>query len=521
MSDFLSLKLRQPVLPASHITRPPLMQRLAEGLESGRPITLVSAPAGFGKTTAVSEWLADLQLPTAWLSLDEQDNEPHRFFSYLTAALIQAERAVGREVFSRLREVGRVLRSGQEPPPDVIAEAFIADVSESPERFMLVLDDFHLIQEEVIFEIFKRLIANLFRPGIVQPLSLVLITREDPPLPLARLRANNQLTEIRAVDLRLNGDEMGRFLEKMIGLSLSQADLLTLEARTEGWIAGLQLAGLSIRGRPNPSGLIHSLSGSHRFILSYLTEEVLSRQSEDLQQFMLETSILDRLNGELCREVTGRAGSRELLEQLWKANLFLTPLDDEQRWYRYHHLFADLLRGRLAAQKGNKTAELHQRASRWFAQASAETLSPIERAALVSEAVHHALAAGSCSPQYYPEAVRLIETYVMDFIHQWYTKTVTAWMQALPPEWRNQSVRLSLAFARMHLLHADFAQAAPFLERLQRLFSEEGDTEITPGLRAEWLALQSSLESAQLKPSAALDLARQALALAPQGDTEA
>lgn len=518
MTDFLMVKLRRPVPPPKRIVRPVLTQRLNEGIEQSRPIMLVSAPAGFGKTTAVSDWLENLRLPAAWLSLDVDDNEPGRFFSYLTAALIKIEEAVGHEVFSRLREVDRVIRSGQAPPVDVIASALIADTAGSPERFLLVLDDFHLIHERAILTIFEKLIASLFQPGITQPLSLVLLTREDPLLPLARLRANNQLAEIRADDLRLRRDEVGRFLSEVIGLNLSEADIFALEDRTEGWIAGLQLAGLSIRGQPNASRFIRNLSGSHRFILSYLTEEVLSRQPEDVQQFMLETSILDRLCGELCCAVTGRSGSRTLLEQLWTANLFLIPLDDEQRWYRYHHLFADLLRSRLAALQGVKMAALHHRASRWFTQASEAAPSPIDRTGLASEAIRHALAAGRYSAEHYPEAVRLIETHVMDFLHQWHTKAVSAWMQALPPDKDLQSPRISLAFARIHLMQADFPQAAPFLEQLQQQFSAESGAEITPGLQSEWLALQSTLMNAQRRPAEALDLARQALALAPKQD---
>jgi LuxR family maltose regulon positive regulatory protein len=372
---------------------------LNEGIELGRPMTLVSAPAGFGKTTCISEWLAGWKLPVAWLSLDEEDNNPGRFFLSLAAALRKIENSSG-EGFTQLHEVERVLNSGQLSPADVILSALVADILEYPGRFILVLDDFHLIQDPFILKVFERLVASLFQVHRPQPLHLVLLSREDPALPVARLRANNQLTEIRASELRFSRAEAAQFLNSALGLSLENHNIRTLADRTEGWITGLQLAGLSIRGRADPSRFIHELSGSHRFILSYLIEEVLSRQAEDVQQFLLETSILDQLSGDLCRAVTGRADSPALLEQLWGDNLFLVPLDEEAAngagatWYRYHHLFSDLLRNRQAQLQGEKTAELHRRASRWFALACAA--SPFDsRAELASAAIRHALASRS------------------------------------------------------------------------------------------------------------------------------
>ncbi len=533
MANLLSIKLHRPSPPQKRVQRPALILRLNEGLALGRPLTLVSAPAGFGKTACVSEWLSELALPAAWLSLDSDDNDPGRFFTYLFAALKHIEETAGMKIFSHVNDVESVLCAGQLPPIEIIANAIIADISDFsyihdtgkyPERFVLILDDFHLIQERYVLKVFEKLFSSLFQPNLPQPLHLVLLTREDPSLPLARLRANNQLTEIRASDLRFSGDETSRFLNEVMGLGLTSNDISVLEERTEGWIAGLQLAGLSIRGRSDSSSFIHSISGSHRFILNYLTEEVLSQQPEHIQQFMLETSILDRLSGDVCSAVTGRADSAFLLEQLWTANLFLVPLDDEQRWYRYHHLFADLLRSRQRVLQGEKTAELNRRASRWFAQACTENagmkLTISERAAMASRAIEHALAAAD-----YTAAVQLIENHAMEIINQWYAKAVEAWMKALPPEWSAQSPKINLAFARMNLIHGDVAQASAYLERLQALFSNsqagEASAPVAPELKAEWLALQSTMCSAQGRPAEALDLAKQALAIAPVKDANA
>ncbi|MDY6878510.1 MAG: LuxR C-terminal-related transcriptional regulator, partial [Chloroflexota bacterium] len=333
--------------------------------------------------------------------------------------------------------------------------------------------------------------------------------REDPPLPLARLRANNQLTEIRAGDLRFTSPEADRFLNEVMGLSLSPADVAVLKDKTEGWIAGLQLAGLSVRDRADPSSFIATLSGSHRFILSYLTEQVLGRLPEETQSFLLQTSILGRLSGDLCNAVTGRTDGHSLLERLLSANLFLIPLDDEQRWYRYHHLFADLLRDLQNTRQKDETAELHRRASRWYAQASTG-----ERRMFVSEAIEHALAAAD-----YAMAVHLIESHALEMIMQWCPKTVNDWMQALPPEWAAQSPRTNLALAWMHVLGGTtYTQASPYLERLQAMFSGSEMGQEDASLKAEWLALQSNLLNAQGKPAQSLELANQALEIVPEQD---
>ena len=296
MPGLLATKLHRPSRPPLRIARPQLLKCLNQGLELGRPLTLISAPAGFGKTTCIVEWLFNLQseisnLQSCWLSLDPADNDPRRFFAYLAAALQPPLPGLG-------QEIEELLAAGPHPASQAVASLLAGALEGAPGRILLVLDDFHLIQDGWILGVLEHLLA--------QPppaLHLVLLTREDPSLPLARLRAHNQLTEIRAADLRFTADEAGRFLNDILALSLSTEDVAALEERTEGWIVGLQLAGLSLRNRPDPAGFIASLSGGHRHILSYLTEEVLNRQPAEIKEFLLRTSVLERMCAELCDAV--------------------------------------------------------------------------------------------------------------------------------------------------------------------------------------------------------------------------
>lgn len=476
-------------------------------------MTLISAPAGFGKTACLAEWLSSVPYPIAWIALDENDQDPGRFFSTL-AATLQATGSTPRpEYFSNIDQIARILRAGQIPPSKAIASALIADILASPGRILLVLDDFHHIQDRFILEVFEILLSNLFQSSMPQPLHLVLSSREDPPIPLARLRANNRLIEIRAEDLRFSPVEAAQLLNEIMGLSLNNQDITTLQDRTEGWPAGLQLAGLSLRGYSDPSSFVRSLSGSQRFILNYLTEEVLNRQSEEMKQFLLETAILDRLCGDLCNAVTLRKDSQLVLEQMVASNLFLVPLDETQHWYRYHHLFADLLRNRGTILIPEKVADLHLHAAGWFEQAARSAGTSGDRAALISAGIRHALAAED-----YATAVRFIETYALDMLNQWYARTIEEWLQALPAPWRMKSPMTSLAFARMYLMRGDFFQAVPYLERLKEIFASQSvdqSSEITPALQAEWLAMQSTLLLAQNQPGAALQMATQALNIAP------
>jgi LuxR family maltose regulon positive regulatory protein len=491
IANLQAVKLRPPSLPAKRIPRPQLLARLDDEWESGRRVTLVSAPAGFGKTTCVVEWLDALKAPRAWLSLEEADDDPGRFFTYFIAALQKIDENIGREIEG-------ILQAGQLPPEEILVTILGNDILELEERFILVLDDFHAIQDPLILRILERLIA-----GPLEPLHLVLLTREDPSLPLARLRAGGRLTEIRAADLRFDRREAGRMLNEAMGLSLGDAEIGALEERTEGWPVGLHLAALSIKDRSDPSRIIAGLGGGQRHILNYLTEEVLNRQSEPTRRFLVQTSILEKLSGDLCDAVTGGKDGAAELERLYRANLFLVPLDEERRWYRYHALFAELLRDRLAALPKETVAGWHRQAGGWY-----------ERADFPDEAIRHYLAAAD-----YADAVRLIEAHAMDLVMRWHIKTVDGWMRSIPPEWFKQSIRANLAFLWMLMIRREYERLMLHVQRLHILFSESQSGEASdPSLRAKWLALQAMMLSAQRRPEESLRLAEEAWTIAPTGD---
>ena len=400
----LRTKLYVPPIRPELVSRPRLIERLNGGLSASRKLTLVSAPAGFGKTTLVSEWAAGCGRRTAWLSLDEGDSDLTRFLTYFITALQTLALGKGEGLaLSRVEGIASTIGEGvlgalhspQPPPTEAILTALVNEIAAIPEAFILVLDDYHVIDSKPVDEALAFLLEHL-----PPQMHLVIATREDPHLPLARLRARGQLTELRAADLRFTSAEAAGFLNEVMGLNLSEEDIAALEARTEGWIAGLQLAAISMQGHQDATSFIHSFTGSHRFVLDYLLEEVLQQQPVSIQAFLLRTSILDRLCGPLCDAVLGSpsASGQETLEHLEHANLFIVPLDNERRWYRYHHLFAELLRQRLhqSAASGNEkggVAEYHIRASTWYEQNGLEL-----------EAFHHAAAAHDIE-----RAERLIE----------------------------------------------------------------------------------------------------------------
>jgi LuxR family maltose regulon positive regulatory protein len=413
-TPILATKLYIPAPRAKVVLRPRLIERLNEGLH--RNLTLISAPAGFGKTTLVSEWVAGCQGPVAWLSLDEGDNDPKRFLNYLVAALQTIAANMGRGVLG-------MLQSPQPPPTESILTALLNEITTLPDNFTLVLDDYHVIDSKPIDNALAFLLEHL-----PPQMHLVIATREDPHLPLARLRAQDQLTELRVTDLRFSPTEAAEFLNQVMGLSLSAEDIAALETRTEGWIAGLQLAAISMQGQKDVTSFIKSFTGSHHFVMDYLVEEVLQQQSESNQTFLLRTSILDRLCAPLCDAVLLdlSAPGQETLTHLEQANLFIVPLDNERRWYRYHHLFMDLLRQRLhqsaassASSKGGARVgvdELHKRASDWY-----------EDNGLEIEAFHHATAANDVE-----RAERLIEGKGMPLHFRGSVAPVLNWLASLP-----------------------------------------------------------------------------------------
>src|SRR5712691_9361450 len=340
---FLVTKLAMPPVRSDLVPRPRLMSHLHFGIQ--RPLTLIAAPAGFGKTTLLSTWLEHASLPAAWISLEQDDDDLTRFWSYVFTALSRVHQGLGTSALSLLQ----ASPLSPLPPIETVLTVWINELATLPHEMALVLDDYHLITAPPIHQAVTYLVDHL-----PPQLHLVMATRADPPLPLARLRTRGHLTEIRAADLRFTAEETAAFLTRALGLELSAQDIAALEARTEGWIAGLQLAALSMQGRKNIPGFLEAFTGSHRYIIDYLVEEVLARQPEPVQTFLLQTAILERLQGSLCeavmgvmREPGGEASGQALLEQVEQANLFLTPLDDERLWYRYHQLFAEALRHRL------------------------------------------------------------------------------------------------------------------------------------------------------------------------------
>ena len=364
--QLLTTKLYLPPVRANLVVRPRLTQRLDEGLT--HKLTLISAPAGFGKTTLLSEWIPHSEWCVTWVSLDEGDNDPTRFWSYFIAGLQQLNPDLGNTALL-------LFQSPQPPPLESCLTTLMNEIATFPEPFVLVLDDYHAIENSSLHNAITFLLDHL-----PPQLHLFITTRTDPPLPLSRLRSREQLTELRAGDLRFTPDEAMAFFNQVMGLGLSPGDVAALEAHAEGWIAGLQLAALSMQGRDDLPDFIAAFTGTHRYILDYLTDEVLERRPTGTKNFLLQTSILDRLCGPLCDAVTGGRDGQTTLERLEQANLFIVPLDDERRWYRYHHLFADVLRHRLALTQPQNVPEYHRRASVWF-----------EQQGLVAEAIHHAL----------------------------------------------------------------------------------------------------------------------------------
>ena len=403
-TPILATKLYVPPPRPKVVLRPNLIERLKEGLH--RKLTLISAPAGFGKTTLVSEWAASCERPVAWLSLDEGDNDPACFLTYLVSALQMVAPKIGEGVLA-------ILQSPQPPPIESILTTLLNEITTIPDNFVLVLDDYHILDAKPVNNAIIFLLEHL-----PPQMHLVIATREDPNLPLASLRVRGQLTELRAADLRFTSAEAGEFLNEMMGLNLSPEDIAALEAHTEGWIAGLQLAAISMQGHQDAASFIKSFTGSHHFVLDYLIEEVLHKQPESVQKFLLRTSILDRMCGTLCDAVLGSpsASGQETLEYLERANLFIVPLDNERCWYRYHHLFAELLRQRLG--KPKEFAEFNLRASQWH-----------EENCDLGAAFHYAIVAGD-----FVRAAGLAEAAWQGMNESFQMAAWLGWVKKLPEE---------------------------------------------------------------------------------------
>jgi LuxR family maltose regulon positive regulatory protein len=422
----LGTKLHIPTARRQLVPRPRLTARMPVGSDPLPRLILVSAPAGFGKTTLLSQWLDQWRTAqqaesrrVAWLSLDAEDSDPRRFLALLIGAIQATEPQVGVDAAALLQAGGATVAPG-------VLVSLINDLDSLDGTLVVALDDYHLVESPEVHEAVTFLLDHL-----PDHLPLAVATRSDPPLPLARLRSRGQLAEVRAADLRFTASEAQEFLNRAMGLDLAEADVDALEERTEGWIAGLQLAALSLRDIPergDVAGFIEAFTGSNRFVIDYLADEVLARQPVQVRDFLLGTAVLDRLTGPLCDAVTGGADSAAMLEDLERGNLFLVPLDAERSWYRYHHLFADMLRARLHAEAPDKVPNLHRRASEWFAAHG-----------LVEEAVRHALATAD-----FDRAAHLMEEALPEMRRTRQDGLLLAWIRALPESVVRRSPVLSI-----------------------------------------------------------------------------
>jgi LuxR family maltose regulon positive regulatory protein len=503
-SPLLATKLYTPPVRPELVVRPRLTGRLQAGLLQAvqqpgqgfaRALTLVSAPAGYGKTTLVSAWLRDTGLPVAWLSLDEGDNDIRGFFGYLLAALQRVDPGLGQSIQPELERP-------QLPPLESLVTGLINDIVAASEPFVLVLDDLHSISDLAVHEAIGLLVERL-----PPHLHLVIVTRHDPPLPLPRLRARGQLVEVRQQDLRFTQPEAVTLLNQSFGLELKASQAATLQARTEGWAAGLQMAGLSMQGRDveDIDRFITAFSGRHHYILDYLTDEVLGRQPESVQTFLLQTSVLARLCGPLCDAVQGAAPpvrGQQMLEALHRDNLFILPLDDERQWYRYHHLFAVLLRARLLETEPELVPELHRRAASWH-----------EEKGLAIAAVEHALATEDAT-----FAAGVVERAVtsMDTWGGTDVATLCRWLEALPEELLRTRYWLRLFASRALAASGHLAQAEKMLLELESALQEDATGPEVTRLLGLVAADRASYAAVRGEVLPVIEFARRALAHLPE-----
>ena len=485
----LTTKLFFPQVRQDLVPRPRLVECLSAGLKS--PLTLVSAPAGYGKTTLVSGWLREINVPSAWISLDEDDNDPVHFLQYFVTALHKLVPAIQEDLLVAFQGV-------RPTPPETLMNLLINEIAGHGTPFVLVLDDFHTIQAQPILEMLFYLIEH-----IPAPMHLAILSRTDPPLPLSRLRSRGQLVEIRAGQLRFALDEIAVFLNEVMGLKLSADDMAIMEARTEGWIAGLQLAALSMQGSKDIHTFVTAFAGSHHYIMDYLVEEVLNVQSERVCSFLLQTSILSRLCGSLCDAVVelengGGVDGQEMLEALEQMNLFVIPLDDERFWYRYHHLFADILSRRLEHQFPYQLLELHRRASRWY-----------EQNGFIPDAISHSLAAGDQN-----RAIQLIEQNGCLLLIGGEVSTLQNWIKAVEPHTRTRPW-MYIFKAWLFALTGFPERVEEMLQTAEKLISSlkpHIEVKIMRGTIASARAYRANLQG---ETSLAVSFARQALEYLP------
>ncbi|HEX8174181.1 MAG TPA: LuxR C-terminal-related transcriptional regulator [Pyrinomonadaceae bacterium] len=444
----LTTKLYLPPIRQSLVNRPHLLENLSEGLKG--KLTLISAPAGFGKTSLVAAWREQNELPLAWLSLDDEDNEPTRFMDYLIAAL----QTIDEEL---TEETSCLLKGPSQPSLKVVLNTLLNELNAHDVEFALALDDYHAIREPSIHEALSQLIERM-----PQHAHALVVSRSDPPIPLARLRARGELKEIRAADLRFSSEEAAAFLNDVMSLGLSSDDVVALEERTEGWITGLQLSALSLQGRENKSELVREFAGDNRFVLDYLLEEVLNSQPPAVQDFLLRTSVLSRLNGSLCNALTLESNGHEILEQLERANLFLIPLDNKANWFRYHHLFADLLRLKLKQKQSSIVRELQIKASLWC-----------EENELLDEAITYALAA-----QDWERALSLIEPMVPGLLSLGRFERLKHWLDAIPETALRKHPMMLGGYIPTLLYQEEFDKVEKYLQVIEAAEPEEAHSDL-------------------------------------------
>jgi LuxR family maltose regulon positive regulatory protein len=487
-ATLLNTKLFIPPPQKKVVYRPRLIDRLNES--ASRNLTLISAGAGFGKTTLLSEWVQQSKRPAAWVSLDQKDNDASRFWKYLIGAM--------QTIFPDFGDVTlSILNSSRPSQIELILTSLINEISMVSNRFTLILDDFHLITESDVNEGMIFLISN--QP---QQMHLIISSRANPPWPLARLRARGEMGELRAQDLRFTPKETAQFMNDVMKLGISTDAMTVLEGRTEGWIAGLQMAAISMRGRKNKTKFIQELTGSHRFILDYLVEEVLEQQPYEIQDFLLKTSILDRLYSPLCDAVTGGDDSQAILTLLEQSNLFLIPLDDERRWYRYHHLFANLLFTRLAQTQPDLLPVLRRKASEWHEQNGS-----------LSEAVGYALAANDIDG-----VARLVTRNALVMIYHDELSTPVRWLDALPIEASHSRPWLCIAHAWALAQAGKLGAVEPLLQDAEKILSGSGDPAEKRRLVGHIAAINAYTAALGGEKSHAGKLARKALEYLPIGD---
>ncbi|HRF46214.1 MAG TPA: LuxR C-terminal-related transcriptional regulator [Anaerolineales bacterium] len=504
----LRTKLFVPPSRPHRVLRPRLLERLNEGLASTPGVTVISAPAGFGKTTLLSEWIAGCHWPVAWLSLDEEDSDLSRFLTYFVTAVQQVAAPVGQQWLAHLQ-------ISQPAITERLLTPLLNEIMTVADKFILVLDDYHRIESRQVDDALAFLVEH--QPPQMQ---LVIASREDPPLPLPRLRARGQLNELRATDLRFTPSEATEFLNQSLGLNLSPENIAALEIRTEGWITGLQLAALALQGQTDVTGFIKAFTGSHRFVLDYLVEEVLRGQPERVRDFLLRTAILDHFCASLCDAVTERGDGKAMLASLERGNLFLVQLDNERHWYRYHHLFAEVLQTHLVEALPGHVARLHQRASAWH-----------EQSGLRPDAIRHSLAAED-----FERAADLIElarpAAEKDSIAEatWYR-----WVKMLPEAALRVRPVLCVGFALALLSRGEIETAEAQLNVADRWSEIAGpETERCPHQgpepivadRAQWESLPAAaaigrayIAQSRGDTKETVRFARRALELTPQDDS--